>query len=133
MQVESPERLRILAADVVARLQSAEHIAYWAGGCVRDILLEQTPKDYDIATDALPDEVAALFPGAVLVGKSFGVVRAPLDEVFFEIATFRKDHAYEDGRRPEGVSFTDAETDAQRRDFTVNAIFHDPVLRAASK
>jgi len=122
--------LRGRAAEAVRILQSAGFTAYWAGGCVRDILMGKSPKDYDIATSATPDEVLGLFPRSKAVGKAFGVVRAPMGGEFFEIATFRKDHAYVDGRRPSAVSFTDAETDAQRRDFTVNAMFHDPVADA---
>jgi poly(A) polymerase len=89
--------------------------------------MHRPPKDYDIATNASPDTVETLFPHSVLVGKSFGVVRAPVDGVFFEIATFRADLAYEDGRRPSGVTFSDPRTDALRRDFTINAIFLDPI------
>ena len=118
--------MRDLAIQVVRRLQSQNFIAFWAGGCVRDILMGESPKDYDIATNATPSEVINLFPGSVTVGKAFGVVRAPVENSWFEIATFRKDHAYKDGRRPEKVSFTDPTTDANRRDFTINAMFYDP-------
>jgi poly(A) polymerase len=93
---------------------------------VRDTLLGRTPKDYDIATAAHPDRVLALFPGAVEVGKSFGVVRAPVADTWIEIATFRQDRGYSDGRRPDAVVYTDAPSDAQRRDFTINAMFLDP-------
>jgi poly(A) polymerase len=127
VSAEPPDRLREAAIAAVRRIQIAGHTAYWAGGCVRDLLCGRPPKDYDIATSALPDEILRLFPEAVAVGKSFGVVRAPIGEAVFEIATFRKDHAYRDGRHPEAVSFTDAETDARRRDFTINAMFYDPV------
>ncbi|MFC1497020.1 CCA tRNA nucleotidyltransferase [Verrucomicrobiota bacterium] len=115
------------AVEAVRRLQSAGFTAFWAGGCVRDIIMGQNPKDYDIATSARPEQVIELFPGSVAVGQSFAVVRAPIEDTFFEIATFRKDHAYKDGRRPEKVSFTDPETDATRRDFTINALFSDPI------
>jgi len=116
-----------LAVSIVRRLQSAGFIAYFVGGCVRDRLINITPREYDIATNASPSEVEALFPGSETLGKSFAVTRAPAGGVFFEIATFRMDHNYTDGRRPEKVSFTDAETDAQRRDFTINALFYDPI------
>jgi len=126
-QVVETERLRNGAQRAVTRLQDAGFTAFWAGGCVRDLLLGNTPKDYDIATDARPDKVLELFPGSVAVGKAFAVIRARLDDDFFEVATFRCDHAYRDGRRPERVTFTDPETDARRRDFTINALFYDPV------
>lgn len=115
------------ARQAVARLQEAGFIAYWAGGCVRDMLMEREPRDIDIATNAVPEEVARLFPGAVMVGKAFGVVRAPIGGFFYEVATFRKDHDYRDGRRPTGITFSDPPTDAMRRDFTINAMFYDPV------
>jgi tRNA nucleotidyltransferase/poly(A) polymerase len=115
------------AAAVVRRLQQEGFTAYWAGGCVRDLIMGRTPKDYDVATNALPDRVLGLFPQAVAVGKSFGVVRVPLESDWYEVATFRQDHGYADGRHPAGVTFSDPETDAQRRDFTINALFYDPV------
>jgi tRNA nucleotidyltransferase/poly(A) polymerase len=115
------------AFDAVRRLQSAGFIAYWAGGCVRDLIMGRHAKDFDIATNAIPDKVIELFPDAVAVGKSFGVVRVPVDGNWYEIATFRQDAPYLDGRRPSGVTFSDPETDAQRRDFTVNALFYDPI------
>lgn len=118
---------RLAAVEAVRRLQQAGFTAYWAGGCVRDILLERHPKDYDVATLALPDQVAGLFPGSVEVGKAFGVVRAPVAEYIFEVATFRMDWEYVDGRRPRQVTFSDPVTDAQRRDFTINALFYDPL------
>jgi poly(A) polymerase len=126
-QPPPPDRLRDLATRAVRRLQEAGFVALWAGGCVRDLLLGQPPKDYDIATGAVPDQVLALFPGAHTVGKAFAVVRVPLEEVYFEVATFRQDHDYADGRHPSGVTFSDPPTDASRRDFTINALFYDPV------
>lgn len=122
-----PDQLQTDARKVTARLQQAGHTAFWAGGCVRDILMGRQPKDYDIATSALPDQVLQLFPHAITVGKSFGVVRVPWHGHHFEIATFRRDFSYRDGRRPDFVVFADAVEDAQRRDFTINAIFYDPV------
>lgn len=122
-----PSPLSEAARQVVRRLQAAGFAALWAGGCVRDMIMGRPPKDYDIATGATPDQVLELFPRAVAVGKAFGVVRVALGDHEFEVATFRKDHAYRDGRRPEAVSFTDEKTDALRRDFTINALFFDPV------
>lgn len=123
----APNQLRLGAVHVAAILQKAGYAAFWAGGCVRDMLMGRTPKDYDIATSALPDQVLQLFPHAMTVGKAFGVVRAPWRGHYYEVATFRKDFAYRDGRRPDFVVFADAAKDAQRRDFTVNAMFYDPV------
>jgi poly(A) polymerase len=121
------ESKRHAATQAVLRLQSAGHTAYWAGGCVRDQLLGIPPSDYDIATDALPDRVMELFPESTAVGKSFGVIVAPFEGVTHEIATFRKDHAYQDGRHPSHISFVTVEEDSQRRDFTINAMFYDPI------
>ena len=115
------------AIALADRLQQAGHTAYFAGGCVRDRLLGIQPLDYDIATDAQPDQVIALFPRATAVGKSFGVVVVPRGEWTFEVATFRQDHAYKDGRHPTRVSFVTPEEDATRRDFTINAMFYDPL------
>jgi poly(A) polymerase len=116
------------ARDIVAQLQRAGHTAYLAGGCVRDQLLGIEAKDFDIATSALPDQVQRLFPRVTnLTGKSFGVVRVIVGDEFFEVATFRQDGPYKDGRHPESVRFATAEEDAQRRDFTINGLFFDPV------
>ena len=116
---------REMARRIVERLQGAGHTAYWVGGCVRDQLMGHTPKDFDVATSARPEEVLSLFPRAQLVGASFGVV---LHEGGVEIATFRSEGKYRDGRRPEEVRYeTEAALDATRRDFTINAIFHDPI------
>jgi poly(A) polymerase len=119
------------ALEVVRRLQRAGFIAYWAGGCVRDLFMGRAAKDYDIATNAVPDRVLDLFDRAVAVGKSFGVVRVPVGDAWYEVATFRQDAPYVDGRHPSAVTFSDPDTDARRRDFTVNALFYDPVLREA--
>ncbi len=116
------------ACDIVARLQRAGHTAYLAGGCVRDHLLGIEAKDHDVATSARPDEVQRLFPRVTdLTGKSFGVVRVLVGEESYEVATFRQDGPYRNGRRPESVRFATAEEDAQRRDFTINGLFFDPV------
>ncbi|MFO8009074.1 MAG: CCA tRNA nucleotidyltransferase [Candidatus Brocadiia bacterium] len=114
------------ALEVVRRLREAGHRALLAGGCVRDILLGRTPKDYDIATDATPAEVQALFARTVSVGQQFGVCRVALGGEWFEVATFRSESGYSDGRHPDEVEFCEPEQDARRRDFTINALFYDP-------
>lgn len=115
------------ATDIARRLQDAGHIAYFAGGCVRDELLGHHPHDYDIATSAKPTEVQTLFPHTQAVGAHFGVILVMEHGRAFEVATFRSDHEYLDGRRPEMVTFSTPEEDAERRDFTINGMFHDPV------
>ncbi|MGA0094452.1 MAG: CCA tRNA nucleotidyltransferase [Chthoniobacterales bacterium] len=115
------------ATDIARRLQQAGHTAYFAGGCVRDELLGLDPHDYDIATSAKPDEVQKLFPHTQAVGAHFGVILVMEHGRAFEVATFRSDHEYIDGRRPEMVTFSTPEEDAARRDFTINGMFHDPV------
>ncbi len=118
---------RELAREVVAKLKSHGHQAYFVGGCVRDLLLGGQPKDYDIATDARPERITALFPDSGLVGAHFGVVLVRDLGAQVEVATFRSDHAYEDGRHPAGVDFeTDPRQDVLRRDFTINALLLDP-------
>lgn len=115
------------AAEAVAsRLAGAGHAVYFVGGCVRDRLLGYPVKDIDIATSARPEEVLSLFPGSWEVGAAFGVVLVRRDGCCFEVATFRRDGDYTDGRRPDAVYFTDAREDALRRDFTVNGLFEDP-------
>lgn len=114
------------ATSAVRRLSDAGFEAYLAGGCVRDLIRGKQPKDYDICTSATPPEVQALFPQSVAAGKAFGIVIVRTGESEFEVATFRIDHNYRDGRRPESVSFSDAQHDATRRDFTINALFYDP-------
>jgi poly(A) polymerase len=115
------------ATDIARRLQQAGHTAYFAGGCVRDELLGLDPHDYDIATSAKPEEVQKLFPHTQAVGAHFGVILVMEHGRAFEVATFRSDHEYVDGRRPEMVTFSTPEEDAARRDFTINGMFHDPV------
>jgi poly(A) polymerase len=129
------ERRREYATEVVRRLRDAGFETLWAGGCVRDLLLGLAPNDYDIATAATPEQVIRLFRNRTIpVGASFGVVRVRSshvesvgegDEV--EVATFRSDGAYLDGRRPETVVFSSPELDAARRDFTINGMFLDPL------
>lgn len=121
----------LAAVDVVRKLRDAGFQALWAGGCVRDLLLNHEPKDYDVATNALPDQVRDLFGKrhTLAVGASFGViiVRGHQPDCDVEVATFRSEGPYLDGRRPEHVRFTTAEEDAQRRDFTINGMFYDPI------
>ncbi len=119
--------LKAAATDIARRLQTAGHTAYFAGGCVRDELRGHPPEDYDIATSARPPEVQKLFPHTQAVGAHFGVILVMEHGHAFEVATFRSDHEYIDGRRPEMVTFSTPEEDAARRDFTVNGMFQDPV------
>jgi poly(A) polymerase len=116
-----------LAASIVRRLRDAGHTAYFAGGCVRDRLLGREPQDYDVATSAPPEVVRKLFARTVPVGMQFGVVLVLLGDERVEVATFRADDAYIDGRRPSAVHFGTPEDDAQRRDFTINAMYLDPL------
>lgn len=115
------------AVEVVERLRGAGFTALFAGGCVRDLLLGREFKDIDIASDAPPEAVEALFDRTHAIGKAFGVVQVVLEDEVFEVAAFRHDLAYHDGRRPEGYEPTTPEEDAKRRDFTVNGLFLDPV------
>jgi poly(A) polymerase len=116
------------AEKIVQILTQAGHVAVYAGGCVRDALLQRPYLDVDIATSATPDQVQALFPKASdPQGKAFGVIRLRIDEHVFEIATFRVDGPYLDGRRPSSITFTTAEEDAKRRDFTINGMFFNPL------
>jgi tRNA nucleotidyltransferase/poly(A) polymerase len=125
------EEQRRFAVEVVRRLRGEGFIAYWAGGCVRDQLLGRTPKDYDVATDAAPPQIQRLFGHrrTLAIGAAFGVitVKGPRPAGMIEVATFRKDAAYSDGRHPDAVTFSSAEEDASRRDFTVNGLFFDPI------
>lgn len=118
---------RQLADGIVARLQQAGFSTFWVGGCVRDFLLGRAPGDYDIATSALPEQIEALFPRTIPVGRKFGVIIVLVEEQQFQVATFRAEADYQDGRRPETVIFANAQADAARRDFTVNGLFFDPV------
>ncbi len=118
---------RECALRVVERLQGAGFEALFAGGCVRDRLLGREPKDYDVATNALPDEVERLFPKTLSIGKAFGVIAVVADRQTVEVATFRRDVGTLDGRRPASVVFCAAEEDARRRDFTINGMFYDPL------
>src|ERR1700722_18412178 len=115
------------AVTVLRRLRGAGHVAYFAGGCVRDELLGLSPKDYDIATDAPPSRVRELFTSTQAVGAAFGVILVRHGPSVIEVATFRTDLEYHDGRHPDGVKFATAQEDAQRRDFTIKGLFLDPI------
>ena len=121
------DSLSLAATKLVRRLRDSGFIAYFAGGCVRDALLRKQPKDIDIATAAEPDDVQKLFARTVAVGVKFGVVRVLEGGIEFEVATFRSDGVYLDGRRPVSVTFSSPEEDAKRRDFTINGMFYDPL------
>ena len=126
-----PALARDFAIVVVDRLRKAGFEAFWAGGCVRDELIGRTPADYDVATSALPDQVRAVFGArnTLAMGAAFGVITVlgPRAAGQVEVATFRSDAAYTDGRHPAGVTFTNAREDALRRDFTINGLFLDPM------
>ena len=115
-----------IARKICTRLREHGHIAYFAGGCVRDMVRGLAPKDFDIATDAPPEMVQKIFPRTYAVGALFGVIVVVENEMNFEVATFRSDDAYIDGRRPIAVHFSTPEEDAKRRDFTINGMFFDP-------
>lgn len=115
-----------LALRTATVLRDAGHTVFYAGGAVRDRLLGKEPKDYDLATSATPEEVQALFPKSDAVGEHFGVILVKGSGEAIEVATFRTDGSYTDGRHPENVVFSTPEEDAQRRDFTVNGLFQDP-------
>ncbi len=122
------------AREIVEKLVAQGYQALWAGGCVRDQLMGNEPHDYDVATSATPDQVRALFgrKRTLAIGASFGVIVVLPDDRSIgqvEVATFRSDANYSDGRRPDSVTFSTAEQDAQRRDFTINGMFYDPIAR----
>jgi poly(A) polymerase len=119
--------LRANAIAIVRALAGAGHQAVFAGGCVRDRLLGIDPVDYDIATSARPEQIEKLFERTIPVGRQFGIVIVPVAGHNFEVATFRIDGPYLDGRHPSSVEFADAHSDARRRDFTINAMFEDPL------
>ncbi len=140
MTIDSTETFGSAAAEeslrIIRRLNDAGFVAMWAGGCVRDALLGKTPKDFDVATDATPDAVRDVFgkKATLAFGASFGVIGVlppRRDDAQTlpptEVATFRSDGTYSDGRRPDSVHFGDARADAQRRDFTINGLFYSPV------
>jgi tRNA nucleotidyltransferase/poly(A) polymerase len=128
---EAPDAHHSAARDsaltVLRRLRESGFEAYFAGGCVRDLLMGQKPKDYDVATNAPPERVRKLFKNTQSVGAAFGVILVREGDSVIEVATFRTDLTYQDGRHPTGVQFSTAAEDAQRRDFTINGLFFDPV------
>jgi poly(A) polymerase len=124
---------QIAAESIVDRLRSEGYDAYFAGGCVRDLLLGREPEDFDVATSALPETVLGMFPRTFAVGAHFGVIlvadEIDGEQIVTEVATFRSDGAYTDGRRPESVRFSEsAKEDVVRRDFTINGMLLDPQL-----
>ena len=121
--------LHTASLSVVRQLQQAGHVALLAGGCVRDMVMKKRPSDYDVATSAEPRDVVKLFHRTQQVGAKFGVVLVRISQHAIEVATFRRDMDYKDGRRPTTVEFTDAREDAIRRDFTINGMFYDPIKR----
>lgn len=112
---------------VVERLQQEGFVAFYAGGCVRDMLRGEKPVDYDIATSARPEQVQQLFPRTYAVGAHFGVICVLVGDIEFQVATFRADGVYLDGRHPDAVTFSSPQKDAERRDFTINGMFYNPV------
>ena len=122
-----PDSPKATAIEIASRLQRAGFAAFWVGGCVRDFLLGREPQDFDIATDATPEQVEKIFHKTIPVGRKFGVMVVVEDQQQFQVATFRAETDYQDGRRPEKVIFASAEADALRRDFTVNGLFYDPL------
>ena len=122
------EETRQAATQIVQRLREAGFAAYFVGGCVRDIVMEREPKDFDVATSALPAQVVEMFPGSLTVGAQFGVVIVPCEKGNVEVATFRSDGVYADGRHPVHVEYAkSAEEDVRRRDFTFNGMLFDPI------
>jgi poly(A) polymerase len=120
--------LKAFATTIVEKLRHRGFHAYLVGGCVRDLLLGREPKDYDVATNATPDQVMSIFPETYAVGAQFGVVLVPSPEGDIEVATFRSDIGYSDGRHPDEVRFSaDPREDVARRDFTINGMLMDPV------
>ncbi|MDR4509947.1 MAG: CCA tRNA nucleotidyltransferase [Candidatus Brocadiaceae bacterium] len=123
----SDKTIRQNAIEIVHTLQSHGYKAFFAGGCVRDMIMERESTDYDIATSALPSDVMNLFNNTIPVGVQFGVVIVVKDSHRFEVATFRTEGSYSDGRHPDSVSFSTAEDDVKRRDLTINGLLYDPV------
>ena len=115
------------AVSIVRRLRAAGYEAFFAGGCVRDMLLDKTPQDYDITTNARPEDVQRVFPDTIPVGAQFGVILVLLDGQPFEVASYRHDGPYLDGRHPSSVRYGSLEEDIQRRDFTINGMVYDPI------
>ena len=124
----SGNRVFQTAVRIVEKLRAAGYAGYFVGGAVRDMLLGKTPKDIDIATSATPEQAAVIFPRHHKIGAAFGILMIVEDDIPFELATFREEREYADGRHPETIKYTDRpELDAARRDFTINGMFYDPV------
>jgi len=121
------EKLRKNAEEIVRTLTEKGYIAYFAGGCVRDMIMSIEPKDYDITTNAKPEEIKRLFKRTILVGEKFGVIVVVKDGINYEVATFRSEIGYKNGRHPDKVIFTDEKEDVKRRDFTINGLLFDPL------
>lgn len=121
------EKLRKNAEEIIRTLTDKGYIAYFAGGCVRDMIMSIEPKDYDITTNAEPEEIKRLFKRTILVGAKFGVIVVVKDGINYEVATFRSEIGYKDGRHPDKVIFTDEKEDVKRRDFTINGLLFDPL------
>src|ERR1041385_4428035 len=124
MRTISP--MEMTARKIVARLRTKDHVAYFAGGCVRDLVRGKTPKEIDIATSARPELVQKIFPHTYAVGAHFGVIVVREEGFPFEVATFRSDGTYLNGRHPTEAHFSPPEEDPPRRDFTINGMFFDP-------
>ena len=127
MSEPTPKDCRSGAISILRKLREAGHETYFAGGCVRDRLLSGSPIEYDIATNATPEDIKKVFPKAHGVGEAFGVMLVRRNDVMYDVATFRSDGSYSDHRHPDSVQFSDAKQDAQRRDFTINGMFEDPI------
>jgi tRNA nucleotidyltransferase/poly(A) polymerase len=127
MTASCPIEARNGAIEVLQKLRDAGFETYFAGGCVRDRLLSAAPTEYDIATAARPDDVKEIFPQSKSVGEAFGVMLVRRNKYIYDVATFRSDGEYTDHRHPTNITFTDAKHDAQRRDFTINGLFEDPI------
>lgn len=125
----SPDSVPAGALAIISTLQQNGFQTCLAGGCVRDLLLQRQPSDWDIATAATPKQVEALFERTVPIGKAFGIIMVIAEDGPYEVATFRGDGVYSDGRRPDRIFFTNIVEDAKRRDFTINAMFYDPLAR----
>ena len=128
--------MRNTSIDIVKVFQDFGYETYWAGGCVRDLLMGKEPQDFDIATSALPEDIEKVIRKSHLlderiipIGKQFGIVMAIINGHHFEIATFRSDSDLSDGRRPDAVFFSNPRQDAKRRDFTINGMFYDPIRK----
>lgn len=119
--------MKVSSIEIIKSLKRAGFEAYWAGGCVRDMLLGVHPQDFDIATSARPEEMKKILKKTIPIGEKYGVIIAEQNGHHFEVATFRSDSGYSDGRRPDAVLFANAKEDALRRDFTINALFYDPL------